>query len=156
MPFILILVIDMKNKYIIPITISLVISLLIGKTFFDNYKQNNVFAKELNNKVYMLKIIFNNKDNMKQKFKDYTYYIYKKENNKYSLYIGITSDIKNASVIKQHFSDKGYKVFIEEKNIKNKKFLSVLNEYDKIFKVIDKENIDNILKVIIENYKEMT
>ncbi len=145
----------MKNKFLIPIVFSLVIGLVIGKVFFDNYKQNNVFAKELNNKVYMLKISFNNKDNMKKKFKDYNYYIYKKEKNKHYLYIGITSDIKNASVIKDYFNNKGFKVLVEEQVIKNKKFLSILNEYDRIFTVIDKDNIENILKIVIENYKEM-
>ncbi len=145
----------MKYKFLVPIVFSLIIGLLIGKVFFDNYKQNNVFAKELSGKVYMLKVVFNSKENMQKEFKDYKYYLLKKENNKYNLYVGITSNLSNASNIEKYFNSKGYKVFIEEKTIKDKKFLSILNEYDRIFTVIDKDNIENILKIVIENYKEM-
>ena len=146
---------NMKYKFLVPIFLSIIVGLLIGKVFFDSYDNNSVTVFDEKTKVYLLRINYKNKKDMENNFKDYDSFLYKENNNKYYLYIGITKSKKNAALIKDYYEKKGYKVYVEENIINDKKFISILGEYDRIFEITDNEDIENIEKIVVENYKEM-
>lgn len=127
----------------------------MGKVFFDNYNDNSISVFEEKASIYMLRITYKDKSEMKNSFKKYDSFLYKENDNKYYLYVGITKSKKNAALIKEYYEKKGFNIFVETKVIDNKKFLSVLGEYDRIFDITDSSDIENVEKIVIANYKEM-
>ena len=145
----------MKYKFLIPIVLSIVVGLFIGKVFFDSYDNNTVTVFDEKTKIYMLRITYKNKKEMKNSFSNYDSFLYKEKDNKYYLYVGATKSKKNAALIKDYYEKKGHNIYVEERIISNKKFISVLGEYDRIFEITDKSDTENIEKIVIANYKEM-
>lgn len=145
----------MKYKFLIPITLSIVVGLFFGKVFFDNYNNNSVTVFNEKSKIYMLCISYKDKKLMKSSFKNYDSFYYKEKDDRYYLYVGITKSKKNALLIKEYYENKDYNILVEESIISNKKFISILGEYDKIFEITDNNDIENIEKIVIDNYKEM-
>ena len=147
---------DMKYKFLIPIVLSIVIGLFFGKVFFDNYDNSSITVFSEKEKIYMLQIgVYSSIDNMKKNIKDYNKLLYQKEEDGYHLYIGITKNKENASRIKEFYKKQGYSIYIKENIIDNKAFLSVLREYDKILDIASDEDINEIERLVITNYKEM-
>ena len=146
----------MKYKFLIPITLSIVIGLFFGKVFFDNYDASTVTVFGEKEKVYMLQIgVYSSIEKMKSSFKDYKKLLSIKGDDGYHLYVGITKNKENASRIKEFYKKNGYSIYIRENIIDNKPFLSVLGEYDKILEIASDDDLMEIEKIVISNYKEM-
>ena len=145
----------MKYKFLVPIVFSIIVGLFFGKVFFDNYNNNSVTVFDENTKLYMLRITYKDKKEMKNSFKGYESFLYQEKDGKYYLYVGITKSKKNAALIKEYYENKNYNIFVEETILNNKKFISILGEYDRIFEITDNNDIENIEKIVVANYKEM-
>lgn len=146
----------MKYKFLIPIALSIVIGLFFGKIFFDNYDASTVTVFNEKEKVYMLQIgVYSSLEQMKSSFKDYKKLLFIKGDDGYHLYVGITKNKENASRIKEFYKKNGYSIYIRENIIDNKSFLSVLGEYDKILEIASDDDLMEIEKIVISNYKEM-
>ena len=146
----------MKYKFLIPITLSIVIGLFFGKIFFTNYKNSSLTVFDEKDKIYMLQTgVYSNKQNMKKIFKNYEKYLYIKLEDGYHLYLGLTKNKENASKIKEYYEKLGYSIYVKETIIDNKEFTSILGEYDKILNIATENDIKEIEKIIISNYKEM-
>lgn len=145
----------MKYKFLIPITLSIVIGLFFGKIFFDNY-DNSVSVFDEKEKIYMLQVgVYSTFDKMRSNFKGYDKYLYISNDDGYHLYVGITKDKKIASKIKEFYENSGYSIYVKENILDNNSFLSVVSEYDKIIDITTSDSIDEIEKIVIANYKEM-
>lgn len=150
------MVIDMKYKFLIPITLSVVLGLFFGKIFFDNYETSSLTVFDEKDKVYMLQIgVYSSLDKIKSSFKNYDDYLYISSDDGYHLYVGITKDKEIASKIKELYEKDGYSIYVKENIIDNPSFLSVLGEYDKIINITSLNDIKEIEKIVISNYKEM-
>ena len=137
----------MKYKLFIPITLSIILGITIGKIFFQENKEvKNIFYE--GEKIYLIELgTYETKENL-----DDTLTIL--ENDGYHLYAGITKNEQNKDKIINTYKDNNIKII--EKSITNTSFLDFLNEYDKILSIVDKENdIKTIEEIIIRNYKEM-
>ena len=87
---------------------------------------------------------------------EFTHYIYNVEDNMYYTYIGITKNKKNAEKIKEHYKNKGYDTYIKEKITDNKKFLTVLGQYDELLsKTNEEETIAVICNQVLSKYEEL-
>ena len=75
--------------------------------------------------------------------------------NGYNLYVGITKSNEIAKKIKEFYQKDGYSIYIKENIESNKQFLSILSEYDKIANITSDNDIKEIEKIVISNYKEM-
>ena len=146
----------MKYKFLVPILFSIVIGLFFGKIFFDNYDKTSLTVFDEKSKVYMLQVgVYSSKDKMKESFNDYKKLLYIESDDGYHLYVGITKNNQIARKIKEHYDKKGNNIYVKENIIDNKSFLSVLGEYDKIIDIASDNDIEEIEKIVISNYKEM-
>lgn len=146
----------MKYKFLIPITLSVVVGLFFGKIFFNSYDSTSLTVFDEKEKVYMLQLgVYSTKEKMKKNFPSYQKYLYISQEDGYHLYIGITKTKEIASKIKEFYEDKHYSIYVRENIIDNKAFLSVLGEYDKIINITKDSEIPEIEKIVISNYKEM-
>lgn len=83
-------------------------------------------------------------------------YIYNIENDKYHIYIGITSNKENANKLKEFYKKKEYNLDEVKISVSNKEFLELLKQYDNLLlSITDEQVIESINKVIIEKYKEL-
>ncbi len=147
----------MKYKFLVPIILSILLGLILGKIFFTEYdlKTKNVFKE--GERTYFIKVDQNKtKENLLKKY-DEDSYLYLLMEDGYHIYSGITKDEKIAQKIQDYYQKNGNNSNIEEKTIDNQTFLSVLGEYDKVAKIAtsDKDLIQ-IEKIVLSNYKEMT
>lgn len=146
----------MRYKFLIPIVFSILIGLFFGKIFFDNYDANSLTVFDEKDKVYMLQIgVYSSKAAMEKSFKDYKKLLYIENDDGYHLYVGITKSNQIAKKIKEHYKKKGNSIYVKENIIDNKSFLSVLGEYDKIIDITSDNDLEEIEKIVISNYKEM-
>ncbi len=145
----------MRYKFLVPVFLSIIVGLYFGKVFFDNYNNNSALVFDEKAKIYMLRITYKDKKEMRNSFKSYDSFLYKEKDGKYYLYVGITKSKKNAALIKEYYEKKDYNIFVENEIIDNKKFISVLGEYDRIFDITDSNDIENVEKIVVANYKEM-
>ena len=146
----------MKYKFLVPILFSIAIGLFFGKIFFDNYDKTSLTVFDEKSKVYMLQVgVYSSKDKMKEAFNDYKKLLYIESDDGYHLYVGITKNNQIARKIKEHYDKKGNNIYVKENIIDNKSFLSILGEYDKIIDIASDNDIEEIEKIIISNYKEM-
>ena len=67
----------MKYKFLVPIFLSIVVGLAIGKVFFDSYDNNTTTVFSEKEKIYLLRITYKNEKEMKNKFKDYASFLSK-------------------------------------------------------------------------------
>ena len=73
---------------------------------------------------------------------------------KYYVYVGMTGTYEIAEKIKSIYKDKGYVLYIKEKNISNRYFISDLEQYDKLLNSQDNyDNLNEVLKTIIDSYE---
>lgn len=146
----------MKYKFLVPITLSIVVGLFFGKVFFDNYDSTSLTVFDEKDKVYMLQIgVYSSEEKMKSSFKNYEDLLYISSDDGYHLYVGITKDKQIASRIKEYYEKDGYSIYVKENILDNKQFLSILGEYDKIIDITSESDIPEIEKIVISNYKEM-
>ena len=146
----------MKYKFLVPILFSIAIGLFFGKIFFDNYDKTSLTVFDEKSKVYMLQVgVYSSKDKMQESFKDYKKLLYIESDDGYHLYVGITKNNQIARKIKEHYDKKGNNIYVKENIIDNKSFLSILGEYDKIIDIASDNDIEEIEKIVISNYKEM-
>ncbi len=99
--------------------------------------------------------VYSSKDKMKESFNDYKKLLYIESDDGYHLYVGITKNNQIARKIKEHYDKKGNNIYVKENIIDNKSFLSILGEYDKIIDIASDNDIEEIEKIVISNYKEM-
>ncbi len=146
----------MKYKFLGPILLSVLIGLFFGKIFFDNYDSSSMTVFDEKDKVYMLQYgVYKDELNMSKALKDYKKYLYIKEDDGYHLYIGITKSNENIQKIKEFYDKKGNNIYVKESIENNKAFISILKEYDKIIGIAENNDIEEIEKIVISNYKEM-
>ena len=146
----------MKYKFLVPILFSIAIGLFFGKIFFDNYDKTSLTVFDEKSKVYMLQVgVYSSKDKMKESFTDYKKLLYIESDDGYHLYVGITKNNQIAKKIKEHYDKKGNNIYVKENIVDNKSFLSILGEYDKIIDIASDNDIEEIEKIVISNYKEM-
>ena len=87
---------------------------------------------------------------------EFEHYIYNKEEGKYYTYIGITQNKENAIKIQEYYKKLGFDTYIKEKVTDNKKFLTVLNQYDEILtKTSDEGTINTICNQVLSHYEEL-
>ena len=146
----------MKYKFLVPIVLSIAIGLFFGKIFFDSYDSSSLTVFDEKDKIYMLQIgVYSSEKKMSSKIKNYKNFLYISMDDGYHLYVGITKNKEIAKRIKDYYEKKGNSIYIKESIEDNKSFLSVLGEYDKIIDITTDNDLEEIEKIVISNYKEM-
>lgn len=148
---------DSMKKYFWSIFFSLIVGVYLGKFTLNQYHDFNIFPVSSGYEtVYFLEQgIYNSEDVMKSSMSSFSYYIYSFDSDGYHTYVGITKSYENALKVKDFYSKKGYDIYVKENNIKNERFLSVLNQYDILLGDISNDSIDGVCDQILSSYEEL-
>ena len=150
----------MKKAYIIPVLLSIVLGFFIGKAMCDEYsttgETKTVFQNASSKTVYALQYgVYSTKENMDKNVINLPYYIYRVEDEKYHVYIGIALKEENIKKIQDYFQKNGYVTYKKELMIKNQAYIEKLQTFDAMLdKVSDDKTVNEINQKTLENYKE--
>ena len=138
----------MNKKIIVVILFGSLIGYLFGSIIFNNYKGKD-YIKEDGNIYYLQYGVYttneaaiNNTKNLNEK------YIVKELDNKYYVYLGITSNYNLALKLKDKYEKKNIHIYIRSDYLENSETLDKIKEYDS---KINDENIETVMKEILEN-----
>ena len=148
----------MKRKIILPTILSLLIGGYLGYLIFNQYKQNNVTTfNESDEPIYFLQQgVYSNEESILSNTKEISDYIYFKEDDKYKVYVGITTNKENAEKISNIFKDKNIDIYIKEMGISDKAFVEKLKQYDELIKATEDQNVIlGIVKQILSEYEQV-
>ena len=148
----------MKRKIILPTILSLLIGGYLGYLIFNQYKQNNVTTfSESDEPIYFLQQgVYSSEESILSNTKEISDYIYFKEDDKYKVYVGITTSKENAEKISNIFKDKNIDIYIKEMGISDKAFVEKLKQYDELIKATEDQNVIlGIVKQILSEYEQV-
>jgi len=149
----------MKRKIILPTILSLIIGSYLGYLIFNQYKtgNNNTVFKQTNESIYFLQQgVYSSEESINENTKGISDYIYFKEDDKYKVYVGLTTNKENVSKISDIFKDKNFDIYVIEKEIPDKAFIEKLKQYDELIKTTDDQNVIlGLLKQILNEYEQV-
>lgn len=146
----------MKKKIVIPIIISVFLGCISAKLVYNGHKLK-AESTSVNYNSYLLQVgVYNDKETLDKALANLNDYIVKEEDNKYYVYIGITTSKENANKIKNAYKDQDINIYIKEGNIDNVEFMSNLEQFDILLDGVSREkDILSINEVILSSYEEM-
>ena len=138
----------MNKNIIIVILFGSLVGYLFGSIIFNNYKGKDYIEADGN--IYYLQYgvyttneaAINSTKNLQEK-----YYI-KELDNKYYVYLAVTSDYDIALKLKDKYEKENIHIYIRSDYTKNSETLDKLKEYDLI---INDDNVESVMKEIFEN-----
>lgn len=150
---IILLVIKMKFKFVFPLILAILIGFFSAKAVYGLY---NYKEELINNSYFLQQGVYKNLENVKSSTKDIENYIIEEKEDKYYVYVGITTKMENANRIKKIYKDKDIDLYIKEAKIDNEEFYNNLEQYDVLLSGVSKsDDILSISKVILSSYEEM-
>ena len=144
----------MKKGFIIPLVISIVIGIISAQIVYSEYKKKQEVAKY---NTYILQGgVYTTKETLDKAINKFDNYIVVSEDDKYYVYIGMTTNLENANKLKKMYEEESIDVYIKETNIDNVEFVSNLEQYDILISGVDSEkNLSSINEVILSTYEEL-
>lgn len=150
---IILLVIKMKFKFVFPLILAILIGFFSAKAVYGLY---NYKEEPINNSYFLQQGVYKNLENVKSSTKDIENYIIEEKEDKYYVYVGITTKMENANRIKKIYKDKDIDLYIKEAKIDNEEFYNNLEQYDVLLSGVSKsDDVLSISKVILSSYEEM-
>ncbi len=151
----------MKIKdMLVPITCALLIGIGLGFYFFKEYNVETISIPVISSKetktVSFLQVgVYSNIDNMNKALAGLEDYFYTIQEEKYHVYVAITSNSENVSKLAGYFKEKGYVTYIKDMTVSNSEFINDLTNYDELLKATnDLDAISVINSNILTSYKE--
>ncbi len=133
----------------------------LGATFGFNIFKNSkdkvldVFKDSAN--YYVLQEgVYSNEEIMQENIKNLDSKIIEEENEKYYVYVGITTKKENAIKLKKIYESKGYQLYLKELKIASAEFYNNTVQFDMLINKTNKEEeILTIEEVVLANYDEI-
>jgi len=138
----------MNKNVIIVILFGSLLGYLFGNLIFNNYQGKDYI--DIDGNIYYLQYgvyttneaAINSTKNLKEK-----YYI-KELDNKYYVYLGVTSNYDLALKLKEKYENENIHIYIRSDYVENSETLDKLKEYDE---KINEDNIESVMQEIFEN-----
>lgn len=145
----------MNKKFLLGVTIAILLGLFLGTTFYKQYEKEQHLDNEYNS--YLLQLgVYNSKEEMNKKVKNIDSYMVIERNNKYYVYLGISTKKKNAEKLKEAFNEQNIDVSIKKSVINNIEFMSNLEQFDILLdNATNNDDIMRVNEVILSSYEEM-
>lgn len=142
----------MKINFLISIVCALLLGYLCANFIFSEYKDSQTVYGE-SGIIYFLQYgVYTNKEHEKI---NASKYLEVKENDKYYIYIGMTTSLENAEKIKRTYKDKGIELYIKSDYVSNKEFVSELSQYDILLdNSKTEEEMNSVLSTVLSSYEE--
>lgn len=146
---------DMNKKFLIWIGIAILSGLILGNIFYKQYEKEQNLDNDYNS--YLLQLgVYNSRNEMDEKIKNLDNYMVVERNNKFYVYLGISTKKNNAEKVKEAFLEQDIKVSIKKSVIDNVEFMSNLEQFDILLdNASSNEDIMSINEVILSSYEEM-
>lgn len=146
---------DMDKKFLTYVGIAVLSGLILGNLIYKQYEKEQNLDNDYN--TYLLQQgIYNSNSEMLENTKNLENYMFIEENNKYYVYVGISTKKDNAEKVKEVFSDNDIDVSIKRSIIDNIEFMSNLEQFDILLdSASTNEDIMSINEVILSSYEEM-
>ena len=146
------------KKYFLTISISLIIGFFLSIFLLNQYKDYNGIKVHNEGEEYLFLELgtYNSSEEMEKNAINLENYVYRKDNNKYYMYVGITKNKDNATKMKKYYESKSLNV--EEKTfyISNKKFNESIENLDNILvNSNDEVVINEIINQGLNKYEEI-
>lgn len=139
------------------IALCILIGFLMANLYLKQYKNREkikpVFQE--GEKLYFIQYgIYPSEQSMIENTKQLKSYIFDKINEEYYVFIAITKN--NLEKLKGYFNDLQYDICTREISVNNKFFLEKIKHYDQLLeKTEDKEVVSEIIRQVLEKYKEV-
>jgi len=145
----------MKNKFYIYICISIFCGLILGNIFYRQYEKEQNINQEYN--TYLLQLgVYSSNDELEKNIKDLQNYLVIERNNKFYVYLGISTKLDNAEKVQNVLSSNNIDVSIKRSVINDIEFISNLEQYDILLdNASNEDDIMSINEVILSSYEEM-
>ena len=143
----------MKN-FLIGVVIAIILGLFSGNFLYKQYEKEQNITDDYNS--YLLQLgVFNSKEEAKKKIANISNYTMIKNDDKYYVYLGISTKKDNAKKVANVFLDEDIDVSIKKTVIDNVEFMSNLEQFDILLEnATSKEDIMSINDVILSSYEE--
>lgn len=145
----------MKNTLIMMV-VAIILGGISGMFLFSKYKDTSYVFNE-NKKLYFLEEgVYSTKESLESNTKDINPKLVIQDDNKYHVYVGITSNFDNASKIKKMYKDKGYSIYEKEIEVDNSEFTSNISQFDILLESSKNDSdISTIEEVVLSNYENL-
>lgn len=145
------------RRYLGSVLVALVVGCFLGKFMLNQYGDFEVVSLTTNSDdLYFLQQgVYSSIESMKENMIDISYYIYNLEDDGYHTYVGITKNYENALKIEGFFEEKGYDIYIRVIGVSNSDFITVVEQYDKLFNESSGDMIGDICGQVLSSYEEL-
>lgn len=136
---------------------TILITILVADIFYKKYNEGyeDVFL-DSNNLFFLQQGVYSNLDTLKKNCKKLEQYTIVEEDNKYYVYIGVTSSQNIANKVQTYFKEEGVDVYIKELNVHNETFINEVEQYDVL---LDSSNtlkeVNSVMKSVLATYEEI-
>lgn len=145
------------KKTLILSFIFLLLGAFMGDKLYEIYQEKilGVF-KDYNTYYFIQEGVYSSEEIMNENTKDLETKIVEYKDNKYYVYLGITTDLENVNKIKNIYEDNNYRLYVKEVNLSNQEFFNNVSQFDILIKNTNKdEEILTIEEVVLANYEEL-
>ena len=140
----------MKKSIILVILFGSLVGYLFGLIIFKNYDGVKYINEDGN--IYFVQYgVYTTEEGAisnTKKLDNYKIYV---EDDKYYVYLGITSNYNVALKLQEYYKQKNIYTYIREDYVENSETLNILKEYDKDLEKSDDFEIQSVMKEIFEN-----
>ena len=145
----------MNKKFLVWIVIAVLSGLTLGNIFYKQYEKEQNLDNVYN--TYLLQLgVYNSKKEMEEHLNDLEDYMVIEKNDKFYVYLGISTKKTNAQKVQDAFLEKNIKVSIKKTAIDNVEFISNLEQFDVLLdNASTNDDIMSINEVILSSYEEM-
>ena len=142
----------MKKNIIIVILFGSLVGYLFGYLIYGNYKGIEYIEND-GNIYYVQYGVYTSNEAALENTSNLDNYIIQENDDKYYVYLGVTTSLNNALKIQEYYKEKDIYTYIRDDYVKNSETLSLLNEYD--LKIVDatNEELTTVIKEILESYE---
>lgn len=144
----------MKMKLLFPVSLSILIGIICGKLVFSQYSNNIKEVVLETQPIYLLQQgVYSSLESMEENTSNISDYLYVKQDDKYYVYLGVTSDKDIANKVKENYNN--VDIYIKENNISNEDLILKIKENDQsIQENTTKKDILSLSKKSLEIYEE--
>ena len=143
----------MKRNIIIVIIVGILTGYLFGHLIYKDYKGLEYLSDDGN--IYYIQYgVYTSNEAALSNVSQLDNYVIYETDEKYYVYLGITSSYNTALKIQELYEEKDIHTYIRSDYVNNSETLNVLKEYDlKLDSVENEDDINMVLKEIFENNK---
>lgn len=144
------------KKIIVVGSIFILLGFIVGNNLFSKRVELIKEIKKNNTYYFLEEGVYSSKEMLTNNITKITQKVVSENNDYYYVYIGITKNIDIAKKIKELYEERGYKIKIKEKQLKNEEFSNNVSQFDILLK--EATTFDEILtieRIVLSNYDDL-